>query len=716
MSDLRRALLALPPNSKRMIAIAVLAGSLGIGSQVQQLSRNALKWQQRICAEVEAEKPKISKKNANIAVDKLFIQRLIKILKICVPSPLSKEAILLYGQGILLLSRTLLTDWISNVEGYCGKCVTSQRFDKFVHGLICFALVGIPAALVNSCMKYMQREIALSFQQRITRHLHEMYCSNRSYYAASVLGGLAGADQRLTEDIEKFSAAFSELFSYTFKPLLDVIMFTRSLSKMMGYRTQFILYVYYILIAWGLRAVSPPMASINAQEAALSGAFRSAHQRLANHSEEVAFNDPPAGTAELLILNQHLRRLVRFARLSALQYSVQRVFDGYFVKYFATVAALGMYALPIYLRPAHLRGSQAELTGDYIRSMRLLQNTNRGIGDLILIYKRVSGLASHTSRVAEIFEQIRLLSGEDAEHRELFRRNVSVTHLHGLVLEAAPGLDGGGGGSGADALSSASSSLSSSVITGPPPAARRIVGPVIRFFRVALDSPEGLPLVRELTFTVERGRSVLLMGQNGSGKSSLFRVLAQLWPLQAGEVTCPEPGKVFFLSQKPYLVNGSLRDQLMYPLPPRSVWEATGPKEQAVFERYAGGHFPPPTGPELDAILAACLRSVELEYLLYRNHGWDAIQNWNEVLSGGEKQRLAMARLLFHRPLFAVLDECTSAVSADGEVRLYSELRNAGITCLSIAHRPELRQFHSVVVHFTGNVGRNNCNGWIAKA
>jgi len=74
------------------------------------------------------------------------------------------------------------------------------------------------------------------------------------------------------------------------------------------------------------------------------------------------------------------------------------------------------------------------------------------------------------------------------------------------------------------------------------------------------------------------------------------------------------------------------------------------------------GHRPAITV-ELDNELEACLDAVDLGYLLQRGQGWDTVQAWQETLSGGEKQRLAMARLLFHRPLFAVLDECTSAVS-----------------------------------------------------
>jgi hypothetical protein len=86
-----------------------------------------------------------------------------------------------------------------------------------------------------------------------------------------------------------------------------------------------------------------------------------------------------------------------------------QIADGYFVKYFASCVALVAYALPLYFTPPGRRGSQGQLTADYIRSMRLLQNTSRGIGDLILVYKRVSALAGHTGRVAELLEQVRRL-------------------------------------------------------------------------------------------------------------------------------------------------------------------------------------------------------------------------------------------------------------------------------------------------------------------
>jgi hypothetical protein len=98
-----------------------------------------------------------------------------------------------------------------------ARCLTLQEFGKFSQAVAYFALVGVPAAVVNSGLKFMQKNIELSFQQRLTLYLHKRYTSNRAYYAASTLNGLSHADQRITEDCERFSAAISELYSHTFK-------------------------------------------------------------------------------------------------------------------------------------------------------------------------------------------------------------------------------------------------------------------------------------------------------------------------------------------------------------------------------------------------------------------------------------------------------------------------------------------------------------------
>nr|AZL94686.1 ATP binding cassette subfamily D member 3 [Nephromyces sp. MMRI] len=164
------------------------------------------------------------------------------------------------------------------------------------------------------------------------------------------------------------------------------------------------------------------------------------------------------------------------------------------------------------------------------------------------------------------------------------------------------------------------------------------------------------------------------MGSNGSGKSSLFRILGELWPLKGGIVTKPDPIHIFYVPQRPYLPKGTLREQIIYPDTKRTFLKKG-------FD---------------DSYLIQLLKDVSLSYILTKraHSNFDYILNWDEALSGGEKQKLAIARIAYHNPIFAILDEATSAVSVDLEGFLYSYLINKGITLITISHRLHLLRFH----------------------
>ncbi|MCO5569726.1 hypothetical protein L7F22_023441, partial [Adiantum nelumboides] len=344
---------------------------------------------------------------------------------------------------------------------------------------------------------------------------------------------------------------------------------------------------------------------------------------IVSHGEEIAYNDPPGGETERIILNNHLCKLMRHVRLSAFQRFLQQVADGYLVKYTASIVGLCVFALPFYLDK---KKDSLLSTGEYIRAIRLMMNTSKAIGQLVLLYKRVTSLAACTSRVSELLE-----SCQDV-------------------------------GSG-----------------------RSLYCWVCRFQNVSIYTPDNMLLVQGLSLEVVPGQSVIIMGPNGSGKSSLLRGLAELWPVRGGIIERPSREDMFYLSQRPYVVQGTLRDQVLYPSTRASMSKHKRCKQDC------SGSVCQLIDDE-DALIIKALESTELGYLLDRGIGLDQCQNWEETLSGGEKQRLAVSRLLYHNPKFAILDECTSAVSADGEEKLYKELHKSGITMLSIAHRPALKK------------------------
>ena len=183
-------------------------------------------------------------------------------------------------------------------------------------------------------------------------------------------------------------------------------------------------------------------------------------------------------------------------------------------------------------------------------------------------------------------------------------------------------------------------------------------------------------LVRDLSFSLQASEGLLVVGPSGCGKTSLLRVVSGLWGSPTGTVYSPGQGDLLFIPQKPYMALGSLREQLCYPL------------DQARFS---------------DEQLRAVLDQVMLGKLMQRYPDLDIKQDWPRLLSLGEQQRLAFARLLLNSPKVVVLDEATSALDVETESLLYALLRDREVSFISVGHRPTLKDFHDTVLELSGD-------------
>jgi putative ATP-binding cassette transporter len=183
---------------------------------------------------------------------------------------------------------------------------------------------------------------------------------------------------------------------------------------------------------------------------------------------------------------------------------------------------------------------------------------------------------------------------------------------------------------------------------------------------LTLGLPNGQALLSDATFALPHGRSTLITGASGSGKSTLFRALAGIWPFGKGQVRVPAGARVLFLPQKPYIPIGTLRDAVKYP------------DENST---------------ATDSDITAALEAARLGHLAPR---LDEVAHWTYTLSGGEQQRLAVARALVFKPDWLFLDEATASLDETMEAAIYGELKQRlpTTTMVSIGHRPSLLQWH----------------------
>ncbi|KAL1433435.1 hypothetical protein MTO96_012554 [Rhipicephalus appendiculatus] len=567
-------------------------------------------------------------------VDREFFRQLGSLLKVVIPGVFTPE----FGYMLLvassLIGRTLCDIWLIRNGTIIERAIISRNVSLFKDTLQAFIFTMPMLSMVNNLLKYGLSELRLRFRSRLHHALYKEYLSGITYYRMSNLDNrIANPDQLLTQDVEKFCGCLTDLYSNLSKPLLDIVLYVRWLSVAIGQEAPGAMLLYLLFAGVILTRMRRPVGRMTIEEQKLEGELRYVNSRLITNSEEIAFYQ--GNDRERVTLDNSFRRLVQHLR-DFLEYRFTLgIVDDIVAKYLATVVGYLLISRP-FMAGHRMQLDHNQRLEEYYKSGRMLVKLAESVGRVVLAGREMTRLAGFTARVSQLRHVLHDLA------RGHYVRSM-------LAVEPAAAEEAGD--------------------TSKPrrrmelvPGAGRIItrDNIIRFQNVPLVTPNGDVLVDDLSIEVRSGVNVLVCGPNGCGKSSLFRILGELWPLFGGTLVKPAKEKLFYIPQRPYMTLGTLRDQVIYP----------------------------------DSHLDMLRRG--------RERGWDTIQDWMDILSGGEKQRIAMARLFYRQPQFAILDECTSAVSVDVEGSMYQYCRQAGITLFTVSHRKSLWKYHEYCLYMDG--------------
>lgn len=466
--------------------------------------------------------------------------------------------------------------------------------------------IAIP---IGAFYKFTADRLSLAWRDWMTNHLLRRYFYNRVYYRLRSSATVDNPDQRITEDVKLFT---TNVLGYLLIVINSVITLIAFVGVLWGISPALLLALFGYAAAGTAASVliGRRLVGLHFTQYQREADFRYGLVRVRDNAESIAFF-----RGEKREQHDLVRRFVEVLRnsISIIAWNRNLAFFTNTYNYLALVLP------PLIVGPLYMRG-EIEF-GVVTQAESAFAAVLLALSMIVAQFDGLSQCAAGVRRLGELWDELDDFDAED--ERDAAESQIEVNESR-----------------------------------------RRL-----RLDELTVQTPDGSrTLTADLSLELAPGKGLLIMGESGSGKSSLLRTIAGLWQSGSGSIARPTLNRMIFLPQRPYMVQGTLRAQLVYPQPESSADD--------------------------DAVKRA-FETVNLEEILQRVDGDLGKEvDWTNVLSLGEQQRVSFARLFLKQPVIAFLDEATSALDEPNERLLYERLRELGISFVSVGHRSTLKAFH----------------------
>lgn len=517
------------------------------------------------------------------------------------------------GFLIALLLLSLATGAVQVLMSYAAAhfmtAITDKNQGAFWDTLWKYLGTILLAIPIGVYYRWVEERLALLWREWMAQHLVKRYFNNRAYFRLRGSESVDNPDQRISEDVKNFTTSSLAFMLIALNSVVTLVSFIGVLWLISG--TLVAIMVAYAIVGTAICIViGRKLVRLHYHQYEKEADFRYSLVRVRDNAESIAFYR--GEKREHLDLFNRLTAAVANMRIIIIRNRNLAFFTNSY-NYLALVLPVAIVA-PMYMR-GEVQFGVVTQAADAFRTV---------LAAISLIIMQFGGLSAYLAGVQRLGSLWDQLDEHDAEEQR-------------ITTEA----------------------------TNKPDENSRIV----KLDELTICTPVVMKtLVEKLSFELRLNQSLIIMGASGTGKSSVLRTIAGLWPGASGLLERPAANQLMFLPQRPYMVEGCLRDQLLYPYPDRGA-----------------------TDEEMLAVVAA----VNLSDVLERVDGdLDRVVDWNNMLSLGEQQRVAFARLFLRQPKFAFLDEATSALDEENQDLLYQQIKTSGIGFISVGHRTTLIPYH----------------------